>query len=148
MLGSRKKWPIHILDPTKCLHIHLLSASSVYKWILQFRFLGWISKQKYEYIQTGMPENGISHISMMKNWVSHILFLRKRGLIVYLAALKRGAFRAAHPYYVIYIGSYPPPPPTAPARDTHKNKFRNPTSWVTVGPVIGLLVLHGHVTLV
>ena len=29
---------------------------------------------------------------MMNNWVSHILFLRKRGLIVYLAALKRGLF--------------------------------------------------------
>ena len=35
--------------------------------------------------------------TMMKNWVNYILFLRKRGLIVYLAALKRHA----HPYYVI-----------------------------------------------
>ena len=26
-------------------------------------------------------------------------FLRKRGHIVYLAALKKGAIRAAHPYY-------------------------------------------------
>ena len=58
--------------------------------------------QKYEYFQTGMSENGTIHIKMMKNWVSHILFLRKRGLIVYLAALKEGAIRAAHPYYVIY----------------------------------------------
>ena len=30
-----------------------------------------------------------------KNLVSHILFLRKRGLIVYLTALKKGAIRAA-----------------------------------------------------
>ena len=29
-------------------------------------------------------------------------FLRKRGLIVYLAALKKEAIRAAHPYCVIY----------------------------------------------
>ena len=29
-------------------------------------------------------------------------FLRKRGLIVYLAALKKGAIRAAYPYYVVY----------------------------------------------
>ena len=29
-------------------------------------------------------------------------FLGKRGLIVYLAALKKGAIRAAHPYHVIY----------------------------------------------
>ena len=38
-------------------------------------------------------------------------FLGKRGLIVYLAALEKGAIRAAHPYHVMsYIGSYPPPP--------------------------------------
>ena len=37
-----------------------------------------------------------------ENWVSHIFFLRKRGLIVYLAALKNEAIQAAHPYYVIY----------------------------------------------
>ena len=41
------------------------------------------------------------HIPMMENWVSHILFLRKRGPIVYLAAMKKGAIRPAHPYYVI-----------------------------------------------
>ena len=29
-------------------------------------------------------------------------FLRERGLIVYLAALKKGAIRAAYSYYVIY----------------------------------------------
>ena len=34
-----------------------------------------------------MSENGTIHITMMKNWVSNIRFLRKRGLIVYLAAL-------------------------------------------------------------
>ena len=42
------------------------------------------------------------HITMMKNWVGHILFLRKMVLIVHLAALKKGAICAAHPYYVIY----------------------------------------------
>ena len=38
-------------------------------------------------------------------------FLRKRGLIVYmyLAGLKKGAIRAAHPYYVIYR-KLPPQP--------------------------------------
>ena len=49
-----------------------------------------------------MSENATIHITMMKNWVGHILFLRKRGLIVYLAALKKRAIRAAHPYYVIH----------------------------------------------
>ena len=47
-------------------------------------------------------ENGTIHITMMKNWVSPILFLRKRGLILYLAALKKGAIQVAHAYYVIY----------------------------------------------
>ena len=36
-------------------------------------------------------------------------FLGKRGLIIYLAALKKGAIRAAHPYHVIYR-ELPPPP--------------------------------------
>ena len=36
-------------------------------------------------------------------------FLRKRGLIIYLAALKKGAIGAAHPYYVINRVYYPPP---------------------------------------
>ena len=49
-----------------------------------------------------VPENGIIHISLMKNWVGHYFFSEKRGLIVYLAVLKKGAIRAAHPYYVIY----------------------------------------------
>ena len=32
-------------------------------------------------------------------------FLGKRGLIVYLAALKKGAIGAAHPYFMSYIES-------------------------------------------
>ena len=51
------------------------------------------------------------HIPMMKNWVSHILFLRKRGPIVYMAAKKKGAIRLAHPYFVTYKGVPPAPPP-------------------------------------
>ena len=38
-------------------------------------------------------------------------FLGKKGLIVYLAALRKGAIRAAHPYHVIYRELTPPPPP-------------------------------------
>ena len=33
----------------------------------------------FVYFQTGMSESGNIHITMMKNWVSHILFLRKKG---------------------------------------------------------------------
>ena len=60
--------------------------------------------------QTGMSENGTIHISMVKNLVSNILFLRKGGLNVYLAALKRGLF-GTHIRTMSYISSYPPPPP-------------------------------------
>ena len=58
-------------------------------------------------------KNGAIHIPIKKKRVSHIQFPWKKGLIVYLAVLKKGAIRAAHPYHVIYreIGSYPPPPP-------------------------------------
>ena len=57
-----------------------------------------------------MSENGTIHITMMKNWVSHLLFLRKRGLILYLAAggYSGGTSVLCH---ISYIGSYPPPPP-------------------------------------
>ena len=42
---------------------------------------------------------------------SYTVSLEKGALIVYLAALKKGAIRAAHPYHVIYRELPPPPPP-------------------------------------
>ena len=49
----------------------------------------------------------------MKNWASHILFLRKRGLTIYLAALKRGLLSThIRTMSYMYICSYPLPPPT------------------------------------
>ena len=42
----------------------------------------------------------------------YILFVVKRGLIIYLTALKKGAIRHAHPYYAIYrkiLTTAPPP---------------------------------------
>ena len=56
------------------------------------------------FFQSEMSENGTIHITMVKNWVSNILFLRKRGLIVYLAALKWEPF-ASHIRTMSYIGS-------------------------------------------
>ena len=59
--------------------------------------------------KTGPLKYGVVGVgTLMKNWVSHILFLRKGGLIIYLAALKRGLF-APHIRILSYIGSYPPP---------------------------------------
>ena len=43
--------------------------------------------------------------------------LKKRGLIIYLAALKKGTIRHAHLYYAIYRKlppRHPPPPPRPP----------------------------------
>ena len=52
----------------------------------------------------GCRKMGTIHITMMKNWVSHKLFLRKRGLIVYLAALKKGVIRIAQMLVNLALG--------------------------------------------
>ena len=57
-----------------------------------------------------MSENGTIHISMMKTGsVIYYFFLVKRGLIVYLAALKKGGYWG-RTSALSYIGSYTPPP--------------------------------------
>ena len=50
----------------------------------------------------GCQKSGAFHIRIKKNRVSHILFVEKRRPIIYLAVLKKGAIRHAHPHYVIY----------------------------------------------
>ena len=52
------------------------------------------------------------HKGIQKNMAIHILFVEKRGPIIYLATLKKGAIRHAHPYYAIYRKLPPPPPHT------------------------------------
>ena len=52
-----------------------------------------------------------------------IYFVEKRGPIIYLAALKKGAIRHAHPHYAIYSNLVaPPPPPPAPLKKKNKKK--------------------------
>ena len=72
----------------------------------------------------GCQKNGAFHIGIQKIWAIHILSVEKRGPIIYLAALKRGAIRHAHPYYAKYrkLGSYhpPPPPPTSAGHSAKK----------------------------
>ena len=76
----------------------------------------------------GCQKSGAFHMGIQKNRVIHILLVEKRGPIIYLAALKRGAIRHAHPYYTMtYIRSYPrpppaPPPPPPPPRGTQSFK--------------------------
>ena len=60
--------------------------------------------EKYVHIP-GCQKNGAFHTGIQKNraiHTIHILFVEKRGPIIYLAALKKGAIRHAHPYYAIY----------------------------------------------
>ena len=71
--------------------------------------------EKYVHIP-GCQKNGAFHIGIQKNWAIHILFVEKRGLIIYLAVLKRGLF-GMHIRTMPYIGIYrklPPPSPTLP----------------------------------
>ena len=67
-------------------------------------------RKKYSHL-SGYQKSGAFHIRIKKNRVSHILFVEKRGPIIYLAALKKGAILHAHPHYVIYRKLTPPPPP-------------------------------------
>ena len=53
-------------------------------------------------IYQDVRKNGAFHIGIQKNGAIHILFVEKRGPIIYLAELKKGAIRHAHPYYAIY----------------------------------------------
>ena len=72
--------------------------------------------EKYVHIR-GCEKNGAFHIGIQKNRAIHIPFVEKRGPIIYLAALKKGAIRHAHPYYAIYRKL--PPPPTHTHTHTH-----------------------------
>ena len=61
--------------------------------------------QKYAHLNRDVKKMGpfiISYTNQEKNGSVIYSFLGKRGLIVYLAALKKEAIRAAHPYHVIY----------------------------------------------
>ena len=71
--------------------------------------------EKYVHIP-GCQKSGAFHIGIQKNRVIHIRFVEKRGPIIYLAALKKGAIQHAHPYYAIYkkLSPTPPSPPPPP----------------------------------
>ena len=63
--------------------------------------------EKYVHIPV-CQKNSAFHTGIKKNRAIHILFVEKRGPIIYLAALKKGrgggggAIRHAHSYYAIY----------------------------------------------
>ena len=129
--GLWKNGHIHIHDHPKCWPIHILPFDFVpifFCWLLdKYHSQLWNTKrirslekslsETYVHIP-GCKKNGAFHIGIQKNRVIHILFVEKRGPIIYLAALKKGAIRHAHPNYAIYRKLPAPPstpsPPPAP----------------------------------
>ena len=119
-----KNGPIHTLDHPKCWPIHILPFDFLYPFLAGYytniivnscntKRISSLEKslnEKYVHIP-GCQNNGAFHIGIQKNRVIHILFVEKRGPIIYLAALKKGAIRHAHPYYALYR-KLPPPPLT------------------------------------
>ena len=73
-------------------------------------------------IYQGVRKNGVSHIGIRKKKVIHILFIEKRGPIIYLAGLKREG-HSARISALCHIKevTLPPPPPPPP---THLNPAR------------------------
>ena len=78
--------------------------------------------EKYVHIP-GCQKNGAFHIGIQKNRAIHILFVEKRGPIIYLAVLKNGAIRHAHPYYAIYRKLHPHPEIGLALSDDRKDHF-------------------------
>ena len=124
----KKNGPIHILDHPKCCPIHILPFDFCPHLLLVVRQISQsivnslntkrtssLEKslsEKYMHIP-GCQKNGTFNKGIQKNLVIHILFVEKRGPVIYLAALKKEAIRHAHPYYAIYR-KLPPPPRRGP----------------------------------
>ena len=75
--------------------------------------------QKCAHLNRDVKKWGHSYTNQEKMGHSYS-FLVKRGLNVYLAALKKGAIRAAHPYHVIYRELPPPVTPPPPRLTTDR----------------------------
>ena len=132
-----KNGPIHILDHPKCWPIHILPFDfCTHCWLLdKFRsqFVEYQENKQLRKISerkicayTRMSEKwDLSHSNPEKSYHSYIFLLKKRGPIIYLAALKKGAIRHACPYYAIYppfptfTTPPPPPPPKKKKKKTH-----------------------------
>ena len=67
--------------------------------------------QKYAHLNRDLKKMGPFIYQSRKNGSVIYSFFGKRGLIVYLAALKKEAIRT-----MSYIGELPPPPPPPPSR--------------------------------
>ena len=96
-----------VFDFSTHLLLIVMQISQLIQWIIRK-----ISERKIcAYTVTRKSEKWAFHIGIQKNRVIHILFVEKRGPIIYLAALKKAAIRHAHPHCAIYRKLPPPPPP-------------------------------------
>ena len=73
---------------------------------------------------------GLSHRNQEKKSGQSYTFCWKKGLIIYLAALKKGAIRHAHLYYAICrkLPPLPPAPPPPPPPPPHTQRPRDASS--------------------
>ena len=141
--GLWKNGPIHILDHPKCWPIHILPFDFLYPFfagyytnitvnscnIKRISSLEKYLSEKYVHIP-GCQKNGAFHKGIQKNRAIHILFVEKRGPIIYLAALKKGAIRHTHPYYAIYRKLPPLPPPQGKnTLGDNLHEMSKPTLW-------------------
>ena len=122
ILDHLKCWPIHILPVDFCTHLLLVVKTNNAVNSLNTKRTSSLKNfcLKNMCIYRDVRKSWAFHIPIKKNWVSHILFVEKRGPIIYLAVLKKGAFRHAHPHYAIYMyrkslpHPLPPPHPLGP----------------------------------
>ena len=104
-----------------CIHLLLVVRQIIpsIHWIPRGQAASKISKWKIS-VYTGKSEK-VGPLIYQTRKIGPVMYLSvaKRGLIIYLAALKKGAIRHAHPYYAIYrkLPRHPPPPP--PHTHTH-----------------------------
>ena len=103
-LAFEKNRPIRILDHPKCDLFIIPPFDFLYPFIagcwkniainsLNTKRTSSVKKspsEKYVHIP-GCQKSGAFHIGIQTNWVIHILFVVKRGAIIYLAVLKKGA---------------------------------------------------------
>ena len=84
-------------------------SSQINITILVFELNIWA--KTWVFSKQGCQKRGPFIITMVKNWVSHILFLRKRGLIVYLAGLVKVGY-SGRTTKLCHIKIVTPPPPS------------------------------------
>ena len=102
--------------------LFILIFVPIYCWLLDkyhSQFIDYQENKKFRKVSerklcgyTRMSEKwGLSHRKPEKSGHSYIFSLKKKGANLYLAALKRGAIRHAHPYYAMYRKLPPAPAP-------------------------------------